>query len=208
MFAGITTLAGITYHLPCVSRWVCDAALWWQTLMYSPHLVPPYHPLPFSYSLQCHIKWRGPIAFLFPMCSASPLLPVSHALLYETHKTSVQTKNSRWWRKPWPSTKEVIWLSRATNSMTFSIIFLAMSLSWGYLKILPRCLWPYCLSELTVFIRVMCNIKFLSNFGLGHPLLYLDHQNHPNSIYLILFYYIPMHISLTRGNQRLLLIDI
>ena len=67
----ITTLA---YHLPCVSRLVCDAALWQQTLMYS--------------QLKCHVKWRGRVACLFHTCSASPRLPVLHALLYETPETS------------------------------------------------------------------------------------------------------------------------
>ena len=32
-------------------------------------------------------------------------------------------KNSRWRRKPWSSTTEMSWLSRAMNSFTFSVIF-------------------------------------------------------------------------------------
>ena len=51
---------------------------------HSPCLVPPYHPLLFSYCLHCHVKWCGRISCLFQMCSASPRLPVLHALLYET----------------------------------------------------------------------------------------------------------------------------
>ena len=84
---------------PCVSRWVCDAALWQQTLVYSQlkcvrrssRLVPPYHLLLFSYSLRCHIKWRGHFACLFHTRSASPLLPGLHTLLYETHRPRVHT---------------------------------------------------------------------------------------------------------------------
>ena len=49
-------IATLAYHLPCVSRWVYDAALWQQSLVYSQlkrvrdkahALVPPYHPLHF-----------------------------------------------------------------------------------------------------------------------------------------------------------------
>ena len=28
-------IAPLAYHLPCISRWVYDAALWQQTLVYS-----------------------------------------------------------------------------------------------------------------------------------------------------------------------------
>ena len=57
-------IATLAYHLPCVSRWVCDAALWQQTLVCSQlkcvrrssHLVPPYHVLLFTNSLRCHVK--------------------------------------------------------------------------------------------------------------------------------------------------------
>ena len=31
----------------------------------SPSLVPQYHPLLFSYSLRCHVKWCGRVACLF-----------------------------------------------------------------------------------------------------------------------------------------------
>ena len=53
--------------------------------------LPPYHPLLFSYSLHCHVKWRGCVACLFHMRAVSPWLPVLHAVLYETHKTCVHT---------------------------------------------------------------------------------------------------------------------
>ena len=62
----------------------------------SPRLVPPYHPLLFSYSLRCHVKWRGGVSFPFHACSTSHRLPVLHALLYETHKTSVHIVTQKW----------------------------------------------------------------------------------------------------------------
>ena len=134
----ITTLA---YHFLCVSRWVYDVSLWQQTLVYNQlkcgSVVPPCHPLLFSYSLRCHVKWHWHVACLLH-CSASSRMAVLHALLYETHETSAHTdmllresginpmycrdnreyrgfKNYRWWRKPWSSTVEISWLSRAMN---------------------------------------------------------------------------------------------
>ena len=37
----------------------------------SPHLVPPYHSLLFSYSLRCHVKGRGQVACLFDTVSSA-----------------------------------------------------------------------------------------------------------------------------------------
>ena len=86
----------------------------------------------FSYSLHCQVKWRGLVACLFHTHSASPRLPVLHALLYESHETSAPARCNRWRMKPWSSTTEMSWLSRAINSVTFSVLFLAISLSRGY----------------------------------------------------------------------------
>ena len=136
-----------TPEYPCISFFFFETKyiLWYDSyrqrkcVRRSPRLAPPCHPLLFSYSLRCHVKWRGRVACLFHTRSASPRLPVLHALLYETHKTSVHTARCNW-RKPWSSTTEMSWLSRVVNSVAFSDIFLAMSLSRGYFSFLLR-LW-------------------------------------------------------------------
>ena len=84
--ATFVVLAGESVTLHCDSRPSCTTS--WSVWASSARLVPPYHPLLFSYSLRCHVKWCGRVACLFHMRSASPRLSVLNALLYETHKTS------------------------------------------------------------------------------------------------------------------------
>ena len=81
------TIATLAYHLPCflpspdpsVQKCVCDAAHAWHI-----HIILCY----FTYSIHCLVNWCGPIAFPFYTHSASPRLPVLHALPNETHETS------------------------------------------------------------------------------------------------------------------------
>ena len=84
----VFVLAGESVMLRCDSRASCTTS--WSVCRW---LVPPYHPLLFSYSLRCHEKWHLPVVCLFHMHPASPQLPVLHTLLYETHETCVHTGN-------------------------------------------------------------------------------------------------------------------
>lgn len=64
------SVATLAYHLPCLSKSVCDAVLWKQTQVYSQlkfvcHTVQGWylHIIAcFSHSLSCHVKWHGPVA--------------------------------------------------------------------------------------------------------------------------------------------------
>ena len=122
-------IATLVYHLPCVSRWICDAAFWQQTLLYSqlkcgsvcamqPRLGISVSPIAFFMFLMLSHKMTSPRCLsLFHTRSASRLL-VLHALLYETHETSVHTGPlqpkmwsqcnvmPRWWNSKTPDDEE------------------------------------------------------------------------------------------------------
>ena len=55
----------IGYHFPRISRWVWDArpscTASWSVCETQPTLVTSMSSITFSYSLCCHLKWRGPV---------------------------------------------------------------------------------------------------------------------------------------------------
>ena len=101
-------------HLPCVSGWVCDSALWQQTLVYSSWSVWDAATLGASISSALYIF-----------------------LMLSLKMTWMRCLNSRWQWKPWSSTTEMSWLSRVINSVAFSGIFSAMSLFHGQVFYMP-----------------------------------------------------------------------
>ena len=133
----------LAYHLPCVSKWVCDAALWQQTHEYSQRLATLgtfisstaiFHIL----TLSRKMTWRRCLSISHPFrispiarftCSAMRPMKVVRILesginvmWYRDGRAYQGFKNSRWRRKPWSSTTKMSWLSRVINLMTFSVI--------------------------------------------------------------------------------------
>ena len=129
-----------------------------------------YHPLLFSYSLCCHVKWRGCVACIFHTfsiiayftCSAvrDPWNQCAYRhLVTRDGRAYWGFKNSRWWWKPRSSTTEMSWLSRAIHLVISSVsifghvavlrTFLCPFESIRECLLLP-CLCLYCLSELIV----------------------------------------------------------
>ena len=78
-------IATLAYHIPCGSRWVCDAAdpcvqpaeVCVRT---QPTLGTSTSSTTFYIFSRCHVKWHGRVACLFHTHTASPQLPVVHAL--------------------------------------------------------------------------------------------------------------------------------
>ena len=82
-------IATLACHFPCVSRWVCDAVLWQQNLVYS------------------QLKCVRDVAHAW-------YLHIIHCFFHIPYRR---------WRKPWSSTTEMSWLSRAINLVAFPVIF-------------------------------------------------------------------------------------
>ena len=165
----------IVLHLPCVSRWVCDAALWQQTLVTAAEVWETQLTLgastsstAFTYSLRCHVKRRGRVAHLFHsiqhlldclfymLCYMRPTKPVRIHTRCNSRVKSVgcnaemvrHTRDSKTpgdKEKPGPLPRS--WLSRAIHSITFSGPFLATSLSRGF----SLSFWEY----LQVFVALV-----------------------------------------------------
>ena len=106
-YSSFLCYSSIGLHLPCVSRWVCDAALWQQTLVYSSCSVWDAATLgasisstAFTYSLCCHVKWRGCVACLYHAFSISSTACFTWSAVWDPPNWCIYQHTVTWqWKK-------------------------------------------------------------------------------------------------------------
>ena len=169
-------IATLTYHLPCLSRW-----LWLCTVTADPLVQPaqvcvrriprsvsPYHPLLVYLTCVQHLL----DCLFYMLCCVRPtkLCAYWHVVTGKWSQCKVMlrwkgipgTQKLQVMKKTLILTMEMSCLSRVMNLMTTSVMFLAMSLSRGYFSFLLKISASVCclgFFACTAWVNLLFNFK-------------------------------------------------